>query len=914
MFTRLSKGDICSEKKKPFRSKGGIPKGLSLGFEGGALYRTAFLLGFFLLILTLLPFLIFNGGIFTYYGDFNSQQLPFYQMVHDSVQNGELLWNWKTDLGASLVGSYAFYLLGSPFFWLTVIFPSKAVPYLIPILLGLKYAMATLTATAWIRRFTKRGETALIGGLLYAFSSFQAYNIFFNHFHDVTAFFPLLLLTMDMAVEDKKPGYFGFAVALMAMVNYYFFTGQVVFCIGYFLLRWFLGDWRKKVGLKDFGSLLLQSILGVMTAGVILLPAVMALLGNPRTGERLLGNNLIMYNDVTRIPRGIFSTLMIGDIPARSVLFPSETAKWSSIAAYLPLFSVAGVLAFMRSKPGHWAKRLVIFSGVAFVIPVFSSFFSGFTSSVNGRWFYMPILVMAMMTAVAFEEKLDIQKGLRLVTVMILAFGVIGLLPKAGSEAGTAEWGDYANVPVFFWIFLLVSATLTLICSCIIGGSPGNNLNLESAEDLNHSGADVENAIAGKDLNYIGVDVESTISGQNLEASLVPQEEIQTDAPPPESQTQPPRNVSKLFKKNSSASRPCAEHRMVWWVAAAALVTQCTMVWCGISLGNWPPEYIEHAIRGGENITLPNGDGPLENNGNNFFRVDISEDKDNYPMFWGYGNMRAFQSTVPPSIMEFYSTIGVKRDVASRAGTDEYGLRGLFSVKYYFDWIKEGTKEVTGAEKDSVIPKAQESIMPGFKYVNTQNNFNIYENQYFLPMGFCYPGIISREVYENLPVNSRHLTLLKGLVLEEEDFNHYKGQLPVIETSQLNKVSESDYAADCKTLGDLGVWDFSYSDNGFQANLQLDSTNLVFFSVPYDPGFTAYIDGEETPIIKSNIGFMAVEAGPGNHIIQFKFIPKGLKLGLILSAIGLLTLAVRACRGDTFKPLIKTFRGNKYSE
>ena len=41
----------------------------------------------------------------------------------------------------------------------------------------------------------------------------------------------------------------------------------------------------------------------------------------------------------------------------------------------------------------------------------------------------------------------------------------------------------------------------------------------------------------------------------------------------------------------------------------------------------------------------------------NFFRVDMSENYDNYPMSWGLPSMRAFQSVVSASIMEFYDKI-----------------------------------------------------------------------------------------------------------------------------------------------------------------------------------------------------------------------------------------------------------------
>ena len=38
-----------------------------------------------------LPFIIMGGGVFYYYGDFNVQEIPFYQLVHDAVRNGDIV-------------------------------------------------------------------------------------------------------------------------------------------------------------------------------------------------------------------------------------------------------------------------------------------------------------------------------------------------------------------------------------------------------------------------------------------------------------------------------------------------------------------------------------------------------------------------------------------------------------------------------------------------------------------------------------------------------------------------------------------------------------------------------------------------------------------------------------------------------
>ena len=94
-----------------------------LGQKTSEKYLLAFGLGFLSLLIVLLPLMIMDQGYFIYYGDFVSQQLPFYELANDAVRNGQFGWNWYTDLGGSLIGSYSFYLFGSPFFWLSALLP-----------------------------------------------------------------------------------------------------------------------------------------------------------------------------------------------------------------------------------------------------------------------------------------------------------------------------------------------------------------------------------------------------------------------------------------------------------------------------------------------------------------------------------------------------------------------------------------------------------------------------------------------------------------------------------------------------------------------------------------------------------------------------------------------------------------------
>ena len=41
--------------------------------------------------------------------------------------------SWATDLGSGAMNAYSFYLYGSPFFWLSLIFPQNWLPYLMAV-------------------------------------------------------------------------------------------------------------------------------------------------------------------------------------------------------------------------------------------------------------------------------------------------------------------------------------------------------------------------------------------------------------------------------------------------------------------------------------------------------------------------------------------------------------------------------------------------------------------------------------------------------------------------------------------------------------------------------------------------------------------------------------------------------------
>ena len=79
---------------------------------------------------------------------------------------------------------------------------------------------------------------------------------------------------------------------------------------------------------------------------------------------------------------------------------------------------------------------------------------------------------------------------------------------------------------------------------------------------------------------------------------------------------------------------------------------------------------------------------------------------------------------------------------------------------------------------------------------------------------------------------------------------------------------------------------FNQTNDGFECKILLNQANLVFFSVPYDEGFTAYVNGVETEIEKVNYGLCAVYVPAGDNEIVFDYHTPYLNTGILLTVAG----------------------------
>ena len=78
-----------------------------------------------------------------------------------------------------------------------------------------------------------------------------------------------------------------------------------------------------------------------------------------------------------------------------------------------------------------------------------------------------------------------------------------------------------------------------------------------------------------------------------------------------------------------------------------------------------------------------------------------------------------------------------------------------------------------------------------------------------------------------------------------------------------------------------------FSSTHFSGSFNAGRDEVLFFSIPYDKGFTVYVDGEKTETQAFSNAFLSVPVTKGNHRIEVKYVPPGFTAGLWISVAGL---------------------------
>ncbi|MBO6284670.1 MAG: YfhO family protein, partial [Pseudobutyrivibrio sp.] len=222
-------------------------------------------------------------------------------------------------------------------------------------------------------------------------------------------------------------------------------------------------------------------------------------------------------------------------------------------------------------------------------------------------------------------------------------------------------------------------------------------------------------------------------------------------------------------------------------------------------------------------------------------------------------------STNTNSIFEFEDLFDYYHNVAGMPKNNIPGLAELLGGKYYISF--QESNGILIDEYDTDLGKAY-----------------LYERS-ACPIGFAMDSYITTAELKSLDVNQRAIALLDSVVLDEADVtDEIKADLEHTSASDIDfEKSIDDYVVE-HTYG--SVLGFTKDGHGVNCATGYDKDTYVYFSIPYDTGWTALIDGQKTDIIESG-GMMILKVPAGEHSIALNYITPGFRVGLAVTIISL---------------------------
>lgn len=839
-------------------------------------------------------------------------------------------WDFSIGLGSDVLTTFNYYTIGDPLTLLSVIVPVKYTPYLFCFLGVLRHYLTGLFfALFCFERKHKDIVGITLSAFVYTFGCF-AISVTTKHPYFVNAmiYLPIILICVERIFKNKNPIYLALIVCVAEVSNFYFFYVLVIATVVYVLLRLFeLYKKDIKAMIAPLFKIALSSVIGVISGGAVFVPVIYRLFSDSRTSVE---NSYPIFHSLEYYLR----------LPGALVTY--SYCGVSTILGYSIIVVFALVALFVLKKKSISLKLSLIICILGFMTPLFASFANGFSYPTN-RWLFVFSFVVSFAVSEIWEEMFTADKKKTVIVAVIpLIYALLCFLTDCTERKN-----------------MLISTAFIVVISAVI------LVNRFLLGDKGKCKRFVSIAVAAVSIISIIVNAQFAFS-----------------------------NLGKYYSVNEIRNFASED--------AVAVNEQIKL--------NPVDEFFRYT---GDYLAV-----------NDNVRKGLS----NTQHYWSFSNaaISDFQDSVKLN-EPYYQWVNGFDEIAS--------INTLSSVRYYYD---------SQINKNTNIP---------FGYVETETE-NLYENKYYLPIGYTYDSYVTREYFDSLSTSlDKQQSMLQGVVLEEET-DHCKSITADLETNKvdskmiikskdvtlsgntftvtkddaivyfavrpqknselyisLNDISyegikpysiyTDDTDADPKNIYDtddfhaldieeqeriieeskyfiqedeielkVGVlnsdkelvsakkviyftpeFDFycgktsfdanlGYSEDGYsyvairfpyigkytfgdiafyaqpmdsyaervsklgaealqnavfenntlKGNITVSSDKILCLSIPYSKGWTAYVDGEETELVKANVMYMALEISEGEHNIELRYSTPALKAGIAASICGLILI------------------------
>lgn len=849
---------------------------------------TALLLMLFVLfIFSAFPF----GDVTVLRMDLYHQYGPLFVELYDRVTGAEsFLYSWTSGGGSSFLGNF-FNYLSSPFSALIFLFDRDEMPFAITTIVSLKCIFSEGTFTFYLKKSLNRHSTvSATFGVLYAFCAYFLAYYWNVMWLDGMIALPLLVLGIEKLVDNGKGWLYVCSLVYIIYCNYYIGYMSCIFSVIYLIAYLIISEKRKqyldpdaiytnKYSLKKFFNYTIvdrlvkfaaYSLICGLICAFFLLPIYFILSGSSATSDST-PDGVEKYFSLFDFIETHFAGLETTIRSSGSDILPNVYCSVLTIIL-LPLYMVNKNIRL--KEKGVFAALIAIFL-LSFNNNYVNFFWHGlhFPNDLPYRFSYMYSFILLV---IAFRGLMKI----RSISVKEIAFvGILWIAVIAVADELPTQKMDSSTIYITLAFVLIYTAVLFLLKK--------RNFSKFIASALILAIAFCEVVIA--DPNALNFNQSLSNYNENYD--------VYTDA------------VSYLEENDKSDYR----------TELCSLKTRmdtCLYGYDGMSIFS-SMAYEEYSglqyslgMYGNRiNSYTYNTQTPVYNMMYNikYLIYDGEETRPSTDLYTKYYE-------ISNNAVIYENDYFLPKAFCVNEALDAWNTAegNPFQVQADFFALATGFSGVfTEAEYESTsyTGMSGEQITQGGTYWVEKTDSNSYAETN-ISLKAARDG--------NLYIYASASDIANISVITDEESKSYSIETPyIIDLGYFTEGQSVTISLDCASLptGEKSIEFFAYSINkdvlqaGYEklrkeametetvtdryisGTVYAESNRILYTSIPYDSGWSVYVDGTKTETFKIGDSQLGVMLKPGQHEIEFKYTPKGLYLGAGVSGVTLISLA-----------------------
>lgn len=804
--------------------------------------RRAYLISFIIPVVAMILIFIFRGifpfGKETFLRtDMYHQYAPFFSEFQYKLHHGgSLLYSWDVGLGINFSALYAYYL-ASPLNWLLLLCPKGLILEFMTYMIVVKIGLAGV-AMCWYlrRRFPEQTLGCSVIAILYALSGYISAYSWNLMWLDCIILFPLIMLGLERLVRGESAMLYVIALGLSILSNYYISIMTCIFMVIYFICLNVLEGMgnARVVGLRVLRFGLYSLIAGGLVA-VTLLPEIYAL-------------QMTASSDFN-FPQTATQYFTIIDMFARQMPFV-ETEQgldhWPNIYAGALVFLLLP-LYFMNRKIELREKivngLLLVFFYLSFSVNILNFIWHGFhyPNSLPCRQSFIYIFLILVLCYEAW-----LHRAASSVQEVNASFGMAIAFLLVAQKVVT---DDAIHFSVFYLSGLFVLLYYYFLYT----------------ERTRTKRAHHWTVLA----MLVIVSVEATLNMAVTSVTTTSRTAYVSDNKDVEKLVQAVRAEDDGFYRFEKITRKTKDDGAWMNFPSVSLFSSTAYAHCSDFFKRMGMESSTNAY----SIT---GSTPLMNMLMSVKYGIYSEE----PQAPGERGLSYIASSGVTSIYqtEFALPLGyMLSDSAleawdTHAGTPALAQNSLCEaldcapvmdsvLGEFYDSDYSFTADQAGEYYAYVNNAAVKQVTANFGY--TEKSFNNVDRGFLLELGYLEAG-------DTVTLHSKTEGQSVSADVYRFDYNALRELQDVLQDESLELTS--------------------WKDTKLSGTITTEKGGVMMTSIPYDPGWKVFVDGVETDITEVKDTFLGVELTPGTHTIELRFMPQGLVLGGLITALSLAML------------------------